>query len=244
MRFLFIYHDYADKARELLENLGVRDVTLIVLRKNADCPDDAELDLLRKHQGAEAAACEVNRKYRKCASAYVNFCCEPKKFRFEDQQLREWLVPKEWVAPSLHSPSDAFRGAASRTSYLVLHPDALKMADEIAEHRWSFTADAADLLARCALGEPLGALRDWKRNYGVEFAPNGQVSFRYEGTCGTEVRRNRTEWHLKEGDNTSRESAARIYFERVDFESGLRVVVFYVGPHPPDGERQVRFHAI
>jgi hypothetical protein len=243
MRFLFVYQDYAEPARRLLDELSVRDVTLIIARKNANAPTPDEVKLLEASRGADAAACEINRKYRKCAAVHVTFCCEPKKFRFEDQQLREWLVPKSKVAVKNGKPSDAFRAAAAQASLLVLHPDALKFADDIVEHRWEFATLGANLLARYALGEQLGPLRDWKPTHGVDFAANGRVAFKYKGQCGTESREGRTEWHLKEGDNTTRESAARVYFVRVEFTSGARVVVFYVGPHPKDGDRSISFVA-
>jgi len=94
-------------------------------------------------------------------------------------------------------------------------------------------------LARYADGEDLGPLRNWKDNYGVDFAPNGRVKHEYVITWRGHEREGTTEWHLKEGDKTERESAARIYFERVDFETEVKVVVFYVGPHPEDGTSSV-----
>ncbi len=241
MRFLFVYQDYSEPARKLLDELQVRDVTLIIARKNSQGPTDDEVRLLEMHRGADAAACEINRKYRKSAAAYVSFCCEPKKFRFEDQQLREWLVPRDRVVVKYGKPSTAFRDAVQRVPALVLHPDALKFADDIAEHRWQFATLGANLLARYAAGEQLGALREWKPTHGVEFAANGRVVFRFKATCAGELCDKRTEWHLKEGDNTTREGAARIYFDRVEFSSGARVVVLYVGPHPEDGERLLSF---
>lgn len=244
MRFLFVYQDYAEQARRLLDDLAVRDVTLILARKNANGPTSEDVKLLEANKGADAAGCEINRKYRKSAAAYVTFCCEPKKFRFEDQQLREWLVPKDRGAVAFGKPSDAFRDAASRAPSLLLHSDALEFADDIAEHRWQFATLGADLLARYALGEPLGPLREWKPTYGVDFAASGRVAYKYNGRCGAEARESRSEWHLKEGDHTSRESAARIYFARVEFASGPRIVVFYVGPHPQDGDRSVSFTAL
>lgn len=243
MRFLFVYQDYADPARKLLDELQVRDVTLIIARKNAQAPTDDEFKVLEANRGADAAACEINRKYRKRAAEFVTFCCEPKKFRFEDQQLREWLVPRGRVEVSYKKPSEAFLAAVQRSSTLILHPDALNTADQLVEHRWRFAETGADLLARYAAGEQLGALREWKQKFAVDFAANGRVIFKYKWTCGNECREGRTEWHLKEGDKTTRESAARIYFARVEFSGGARVVILYVGPHPEDGERTMTFAA-
>ena len=208
MRFLFVHHQSAEKARKLLDDLVVREVTLIVARKNAPTAD--EVKVLEAHKGADAAACEINRKYRKSVAPLVNFCCEPKKFRFDDQTLREWLVPKDRVTITYGKPSAVFLAEARRSPLLVLHPDALMSADELVEHRWKFATLGANLLARYASGESLGPPRDWKGDHGVDFAVGGRVSYKYRAACGTDVRDSRTEWHLKEGDNTTRESAARI----------------------------------
>ncbi len=235
MRFLFVYQDYGDQARNLLAELGVRDVEVIIARKGAVGPTDEEMLAIKSVEGAQAAACELNRKYRKAVDQFVEFTCEPKKFRFGDQQLREWLVPVNNPPVIFGLPSEAFKAAAERVPELILHDDALLLADQISQHRWPFATLSADLLARFASGEQLGPRRGWKADYGVEFAGNGRVSYRYVGTCGEPGCSGRTEWHLKEGDNTTRESAARIYFARVDHASGPRVVVLYVGPHPEDG---------
>jgi hypothetical protein len=242
MRFLFVYQDYSKQARELLDKLGVNDVSLIVVRKDAQYPTDEEMQLLEAHRGADAAACEINRKYRKNVAPYVSFCCEPKKFRFEDQQLRGWLVPKSSVETSYAKPSEAFALACQKERRLVLHPNALACADEIAQHRWPFVTRSAELLVRYANGAIGGSLREVKSTHGVEFAVNGRVSFEYTVTFNGLTEEGRTEWHLKEGDRTTRESAARIYFSRVSFPSGLYlVVVFYVGPHPEDGRQKITF---
>lgn len=236
MRFLFVYQDYAQQARGLLEELLVRDVTIVVVRKNAVQPTEEELILLRRHPGAVAAACEVHRKYRKTIAPLVTLCCEPKKFRIDDQVLREWLLPKDALERVLKRPTEVFGEAVQRSKLLVLHTSALAEADRAAEHRWDFVAAAAEILVRYANGEDLGSLRNWKAEYGVDFAANGKVSYKFRITCGTEVREGKTAWHLKEGDATTREAAVRIYFVRAEFTTGARVVVFHVGPHPDDSE--------
>jgi hypothetical protein len=240
MRFLFVYQDRKAAAQELLAELVVHDVALIVVLKNSTSPNAEELALLEAHKGAPAAACELVRKYRKNVAHLVSFTCEPKKFRIHDQQLRAWLVPKVTVEVAYEKPSLAFAAAANRSKRLLLHPNALDSADDVARHRWRFAAKAADLLGRYANGEDLGPNRDWKAKYGVEFAASGRVEFRYHATCGSISRRDSTAWHLKEGDTTTRESAVRIYFAYVEFPTAKWILVFYVGPHPPsDGERKI-----
>lgn len=235
MRLLFIYQDYATGARNLLLELGVEDVVVIVVGKGESGPPADVVALLDRHRGADAAACEVNRKYRKCAEEYVTFSCEPKKFRFEDQPLRQWLKPIGHVAVIWPPPSVSFQQCASRTSALFVIPGALRHADQLVQIRWPFAGKGAQLLERLANGEELGSPREWKAKHGVEFAVNGRVAYDFEATFKGAVNKRRTEWHLKEGDATTRQGAARIYFGQVDFPNGSRVVVFYVGPHPQDG---------
>jgi hypothetical protein len=147
------------------------------------------------------------------------------------------------VGSYIKKPSEAFRAAVQGSPDLILHPDALNDADQLVEHRWRFAEEGAKLLARYAASEDLGPLREWKQKFAVDFAANGRVSFKYRWTCKGEYREGSTEWHLKEGDNTSKRSAARIYFARVEFGEGARIVVLYVGPHPEDGERTLVFTA-
>lgn len=241
MRLLFVYQDHAGPARQLLETLGVSDVKMFIVRKDARQPTDEELAFLRANPALPAAACEVNRKYRKSVSDLVDFCCEPKKFRIDDVQLRDWLVPRPVNIRAPSAPSAAFAQAATDAPNLILHPDALLRADELAVHRWAFAERGARLLARYANAEDLGPMRDWKAAHGVDFAVNGRVIFKYAAHCGKDVLRGKAEWHLKEGDNTTPEGAARIYFYRIDCNSTTQVVVFYVGPHPADGHQQISF---
>jgi hypothetical protein len=252
MRFLFVYEHYAAEARNLIQQLVVSDVILIVVRKGELHPNDEELELLRQHEGADAAACEVNRKYRKNVDRYVKFSLVPKKFRINDQQLYEWLRPQPETDDAVARPADAFREASTRAPRLLLHPGALTRADELDENRWSFAARAAELLECVARGEILGPFRDWEGRHGVAFAANGQVRYEYEIITAGDSRRGVTEWHLKAGDKTTPERAARIYFATAelgragDMDAGVDryVFVLYVGPHPAAGVYTVRFDAI
>jgi hypothetical protein len=237
MRFLFVYHTHARQAEQLLAELQVDDVRLIVATNASEQPTSEELVLLNQHKGASAAACEINRHYRKNVAPLVEFSLEPKKFRIADQQLRDWLVPRSRAAVTIPRPSEAFREAAAKAMRLILAPRALECADDLVEHRWRFAKLAADLLGDYANGEIPGALTSWKSSHGVAFAANGRVTYRYEVNFGSAERhKDSSSWHLKEGDNTTKESAARVYFAPIKCSQGRYVLVFYVGPHPDNGE--------
>ncbi len=236
MRLLFVYQDHAEAARRLLEEMSVRDVKVVFARKNATSPTLDEIADFQRGS-TTAAACGVVRKYLKAIPPNVNVVYVAKKFRFEDQQLREWLAPRDRVPGVILKPSDAFRVAERRSSRLILHPNALQHADEIDKIRWEFTTLAADLLARDAAGDAkIGSCREWNSRHGIDFAANGQITY----VCTLDVHGDtctlRTQWHLKAGDKTTASRAARVYFGHVDSEIyGRFTVVFYVGPHPRDG---------
>lgn len=242
MRFLFVYETCAVQARNLVSELLVTDVHIVVAKKGELSPTGVDADLLLEHQGAEAAACQLNRKYRKNVAPMVTFTVEPKKFRFEDQQLRDWLLGDAEVARSTPTPVVAFADASAASSSLVLHGEAVTRADEIDQSRWEFAATSAELLRRLAAGDPeLGSLRYWASTYGVVFAANGQVSYSYQADLDGEPLKRSSEWHLKAGDNTTAEKAARIYFTTETVGERTYVLVAYVGPHPKDGKYKANF---
>lgn len=242
MRFLFVYQDFAVRARDLLTRVPCRDVHLILVRMDEREPPPPERALLLLHPRAPAAACQVVRHYRKALATLVELQYEPNAFRDDDRQLIDWLSGTSAVPEiaTYRKPRETFEQVASRTPNLVLAPEALTKADEIAQLRWGFVDRAASLLGRYALNEDLGPLREWQSRHRCQFAANGPVRFQYS-LDNLSVSPTRTsEWHLKEGDHTTREAAARVYFARVELKSGgTRVIVFYCGPHPPDGTRHV-----
>lgn len=218
----------------------MEDVVLRIVLKGKTEASEEFKEELRAHPCAPTAICSVNRKFKNSIKALVDIQYEAKKYRKDDQQLENWLLPLDNINEALLSPAEALNNAIRETQHLVAADGALRHADEIAKHRWKFANRSANLLARYAKDEDLGPLRNWKEDYGVDFAANGQVRYEYEVISKGEHVNGITEWHLKEGDNTTRKSAARIYFERVEIGREVKVVVFYVGPHPDDGEHSVQ----
>lgn len=237
MRFLIVYQDFARDARELVQSLGAVEVQVIVAKKGESEPGQRERDLLLAHRGASCAACQVVRSYRKSIKDIVNLEYEPKQFRKEDLILRNWLVPSlvESVDSPLFEPRTAFEAAARSEPRLIIGPKALETANDLVHERWRFASRAASLLERFARGDDLGSFRDWRVNHCVECAVNGQVYFECRLHCGKQVCISKSEWHLKEGDRTTREGAARVYFDKIEVAGLSWVVVTYCGPHPCDG---------
>lgn len=241
MRFLFVFHRQEAPARALLQRLGVADVVLIVIKQNQIEPSPEEMEKLVGAGPTEAAACGVARKYRKTIPQNINLAVEPKEFRPDDKVLEQWLVPPPSTARSFQLPSIEFERAISGSNgRLVAIPKALVTANDLEALRHPFAGISATLLGRLATGEALGPMREWKATYQVDFAANGPVTYKYEIRYGPERQVRATQWHLKAGDRTSAEGAARIYFDVLNF-SVLHVVIFHVGPHPKNGEYVVPF---
>lgn len=240
MRFLFVYHDRAAAARDLLDRLQVEDVQLIVVAKGENEPPATVLQAFST-SGAPAAACQVSRKYRRALRAHVHLDYEPNEFRAEDRQLEEWLCPPPRAETFFPLPSESFLSVSNDCTLLIIADGALDRADDLVDFRRKFAANSAQLLCRFAKKEDVGPPRDWKTAHGVDFAPNGKVSRKCNprgmaGFVGKDC-----EWHLKEGDRTTAASAARVYFDRVRLDDRDFVVVSYVGPHPADGAADAYF---
>jgi hypothetical protein len=181
----------------------------------------------------DIALCEIDRSYRK-SLGNLDFGIQSKVFRADDQNLRNWLLPPPpAIREVTPAPTLSFNKVCGENARLVLADRALERADEIAEHRWLFVSKAANLLARLSRGDDLGSMRDWTHLHGVPFAANGKVKYSFR--LPNQRMWKTIEWHLKEGDHTTPESAARIYFCREAVGGIDHIIVFYVGPHPPSG---------
>lgn len=66
-----------------------------------------------------------------------------------------------------------------------------------------------------------GAMREWNARHGVEFALNGKVKYKWPAPSSKQVA---SEWHLKEGDKTTAERAARVYFDCRVMKEKLRLL--------------------
>ena len=232
MRFLIVYQDFSKLANDVVALLGVEDITVLSVKKGERAASAELLAVLKEYPDAPTAICQVVRKFRKSIEPLVDIQYETKKFRSDDQRLKDWIQPTGTTKEAFLNPHRAMLDASTRAEHLVIAEHALDVADKIASHRWKFVNLSADLLARYAEGEDLGASRNWKQEYGVDFAANGGVRYNYHMVANGDHTSGSSEWHLKEGDNTSRESAARIYFDRIVVGGLVKICVFYVGPHP------------
>lgn len=242
MRFLFVYQDDLRSARRLIGRLGLEEVVEVVSVAHGQIAPDGELEVRLRAQGdAVGAACGVNRKYKKAVAALCKLEIEPKTFREDDKVLYAWLVPPTSEAASALLPRAAFAAALAAGAKFIVADGALDSADKLSVHRHRFVERSVTALDECARDPAAAGIpREWESTRGLAFAPNGKVVFKYRlmrgGVC---VKTARTQWHLKSGDATSRESAARIYFTIEIVGEDRYVVVLYCGPHPDPGEYTV-----
>ncbi len=238
MRYLFVLERNKVDTEALLSELGVADVRVIgVAKSDREVSQDLLSDIV--NNGITVGFSGIERGYRRSFGALV-FGFMTKDFRKNDAKLREWLAPPPPAPISCpDSPRKSFENIQATHPSVVFADGALDDADNLAGHRWSFANRAAQLLADQAAGKDVGPPREWHQRYQVHYARNGNVVYKYDlpGNQG----RKQTDWHLKEGDGTSAEAAARVYFDFVEVFRKSYVLIFYVGPHPKDGTYYAKF---
>lgn len=238
MRYLFVLERNKVDTEALISELGVADVRVIGVAKSEREVGQALLSDIVDN-GVTIGFSGIERGYRRSFGALV-FGFMSKDFRKNDVKLREWLAPPP-PAPIFcpESPKKSFENIQATHPSVVFADGALDAADNLAVHRWSFVSRAAQLLADQAAGKKVGSPREWHQRYQVLYARNGNVIYKYDlpGNHG----RKQTDWHLKEGDATTAEGAARVYFDLVEVFHRPYVLVFYVGPHPKDGTYHASF---
>jgi hypothetical protein len=130
-------------------------------------------------------------------------------------------------------PSEAFAAVAGPN--VILADDAISQADRMTVRRYDFAIRAARALAEYASKrEAPEGLSKFFKDRELDFAVNGATVATYDVMRkGVAVASNlSTEWHLKEGDKTSQEDAARIYFHSTTIGGIWYLFVLWCGPHP------------
>lgn len=131
-------------------------------------------------------------------------------------------------------PSDYFRAASERNSKIIIAKGALDSCNDVPQHRHAFMKLAADTFVIIAdRNGQVGRMDAFFRESGLDHAQSGGISTTLrvckDGRC---IHNATSNMHLKQGDNTTPQAAARIYYQHF-LGSGLcYIVVFYAGPHP------------
>lgn len=151
-----------------------------------------------------------------------------------------------WQAQAL--PSERFERSRDRyPDYLIVH-GALDVCNTVDKSRFRFLYEAGDALEefcrkRGGINQSLFAFFEER---GLDLATTGGIR-----TTLRLMQNNRQvgaplheKIHLKEGDHTTPQAAARIYFQYLDRNGQFRLILFYVGPHPDsDIDRAIPWEA-
>ncbi|VVM68817.1 hypothetical protein PS631_01695 [Pseudomonas fluorescens] len=141
------------------------------------------------------------------------------------------VVEESDVAPL---PSQSIEEAVQSARYLHVVGNGISQCDDIAPHRHWFVYESLE--AFCELikqGGDVGNLDEFFRTRGLIHAKTGGIATKLEiYVNGVRVREETHNTHLKNGDRTTREAAARIYYQVLQHMGIFHVFLMYVGPHP------------
>lgn len=131
-------------------------------------------------------------------------------------------------------PSECIRLACTGTPGLVVVGSAIDLCDSIAAERHPWVKLAIDALVELiehkGIVGNLDAFFEARQLYN---AKTGGISVRLEVKYeGQRVHLATTSAHLKKGDATSPQAAARIYYQFAVLQGVFYVFLLYVGPHP------------
>lgn len=124
--------------------------------------------------------------------------------------------------------------ASAASSRLVLIGDAIALCDEIPDHRHGFVTTAMEAFVDLVEGNGCGVgLDQFFKARNLHFAKTGGIQTKLAiSVNGKLIRDEIHHTHLKSGDHTTPQAAARIYFQSFIHEQLLWIFLIYVGPHP------------
>ena len=132
-------------------------------------------------------------------------------------------------------PSAYFQSLAADNPRMLITPKSIECADDVAKHRYEFlrcVANALDLYARAGSS---GSIDTFFAQHGLDHAKTGGITAKltlHKG--GKVVLRYAGNTHLKQGDKTTRISAARVYYHTFTDDKQPYAALLYAGPHPND----------
>lgn len=144
------------------------------------------------------------------------------------------------VAPAAEpTPSEYFRQVADANPQILFAQGVFATCDHVAPHRHDFLKRAVDALVDLVADGSGGRIDAFFREKGLDHAQTGGISTTLEVLSGTQtVYHETTHTHLKQGDKTTPEGAARLYYQVFSHHERVYVAILYAGPHP---DRNVRW---
>ncbi|MDB0510781.1 hypothetical protein [Ralstonia solanacearum] len=130
-------------------------------------------------------------------------------------------------------PSEYFRLVAEANPRIIFATGVLTTCDSVAHHRYDFLRRAVDALVEFAMDGAGGRIDAFFRERGIDHAQTGGITTTLTVHAGTEnIHTDTSNAHLKQGDYTTPQAAARVYYQAFMHQQLTYVVVLYAGPHP------------
>lgn len=130
--------------------------------------------------------------------------------------------------------SEFFVSLAARDARILIAKGALDSCDQVADHRIDFFKSAAEAFnVLLEKNGHVGRLDAFFREKGIEHAQSGGITTTLKVSKNGAVLYSRSSnMHLKQGDATTPQSAARLYFHQFFIEEVCHIAILYAGPHP------------
>lgn len=136
-------------------------------------------------------------------------------------------------------PSEYFRLVAEANPQIIFATGVFATCDTVADHRYDFLRSAVDALVEFAMDGAGGRIDAFFRARGLDHAQTGGITTTLEVYAGAEtIHNDSSNMHLKQGDKTTPQGAARLYYQVFTHRELTYVVVLYAGPHP---DRDIRW---
>ncbi len=131
-------------------------------------------------------------------------------------------------------PSAYFERLQTDHPRFLVADGVMELCDSVAPHRYEFMRVCADAFVEI-LQEygSVGVMQQFFSTRGLTLAQSGGISTTIRVIRAGKVLHNETSnMHLKQGDSTTPQSAARIYFQHFSIDSEYYIAISYAGPHP------------
>lgn len=135
-------------------------------------------------------------------------------------------------ASQIQVPSDYFQRLAANNPRMIITSKSLESADDVAKQRYEFLRSAADALDQYARNGSAGRIDAFFASHGLDHAQSGGITATLRIHRAGDVSTYECQTHLKQGDNTTRIAAARVYYCAFTLEGEPYAALLYAGPHP------------
>jgi hypothetical protein len=129
-------------------------------------------------------------------------------------------------------PSEYFSAVADRQKNILIPGGSIASCNDVAKHRYKFLRTAADALEKLAADGLQDTIENFFKAYELLHAQSGGIVAKLEVfRAGKSQHTGSCQTHLKQGDSTKKNAAARVYYYRFDMDKPY-VAILYAGPHP------------